>query len=88
MRAAQYKDYSSDLNTIKLVDNVTKPKARKGCALVKIAMAASNPIDFLVMEGKLKNNKWNVCNDAIVLGNFVCVHVRSSFISFVMSVVR
>jgi len=60
MRAAQYRQYSSDLNDLTINDNVPKPKARKGLAVVKIKMASSNPIDFLLMEGKLKERKWNM----------------------------
>jgi NADPH:quinone reductase-like Zn-dependent oxidoreductase len=60
MRAAQYKEYSTDLNTISLVENVTKPKCRQGFAIVKVNIASANPIDYLIMEGKLKENKWKM----------------------------
>jgi NADPH:quinone reductase-like Zn-dependent oxidoreductase len=53
MLAAQYFENSDDISTIQL-RQVVKPEAKEGYVVVKVHVAAINPIDVMVMKGFAK----------------------------------
>jgi len=57
MKAVQYIENSDDLSAAKFVE-VLAPSAQPGCALIKVAAAAVNPVDWKVMAGYLKGAGW------------------------------
>lgn len=59
MKAVQYSENSSSLDDLKVVV-VDKLSSSPGFAVVKVKVAAANPIDYKVMQGHLKGAGWSM----------------------------